>query len=201
VLGLRGTGSHDFAIEDTVVAEDHSFDIFMGLPHLPGPSFVAPVLHCVLHMGAVAVGIAQGAVDDILAHATSGKKRLYARVPIAESPIFHTHLGRAETSVRAARAALREVSTQFWAACEQGPQAVPPVTAQVMATLAWVSETTAASVDMCYRLAGGSAARDASPLQGRFRDIHTYSQHGAAAEGWYTQLGASFLGHPVTMSF
>jgi alkylation response protein AidB-like acyl-CoA dehydrogenase len=201
VLGLRGTGSHDYATEAAFVPEERSFDIFMGLPNVPGPTYVAPVVHCVLHMGAVAVGIAQGAVDELITHANAGRKRLYARAPMADSPVFHTHLGRAETTVRAARAALRDVSAQFWAACEQGPQAVPAVMAQVVATTTWVTETTASAVDLCYRLAGGSAVRDGSPLQRRFRDIHTCTQHGAVAEGWYTQLGAAFLGHPVTMSF
>ncbi len=152
-------------------------------------------------MGAVAVGIAQGALDETVQWATSGKKRLYARAPLTESPVFQLHLGRAEAQVRAARAALRDVSAIFWDACVQGPQAVPAVSAQVMATLSWVAETTSEAVDTCFRVTGGNAVRDSSPLQRRYRDIHTLAQHGAISEGWFVQLGGAMLGKPVTFSY
>jgi alkylation response protein AidB-like acyl-CoA dehydrogenase len=152
-------------------------------------------------MGAVGVGLAQGAVDDVIAHAHAGRKRLYARGSLAESPVFHLHLGRAETGVRAARAALHDIAEQFWSACQQGPQAIPEVAPRVSASLAWLAETTSSVVDACYKAAGGNAARDSHPLQRRFRDIHTFSQHGGAAEGWYCQLGSVLLGGPVTFSF
>ncbi|XXF77038.1 acyl-CoA dehydrogenase family protein [Myxococcaceae bacterium GXIMD 01537] len=201
VLGLRGTDSHDIAVEDVFVPEERSFDIFQGLSSIPGPSFVAPVLHFALHMGAVGVGIAQGAVDDAISLARSGQKRLYARAPLADSPVFHLHLGRAETHVRAAWAALRDVSELFWDACKRGPEHVREVSPRVSATLAWVGETTSAAVDECYKAGGGNATRDSSPLQRRFRDIHTFAQHAGVAEGWFGQLGAVLLGHPVTFSF
>lgn len=202
VLGLRGTGSHDLALEAAFCPAERTFDIFQGVSNVPSPNFVSPVLHCGIHMGAVAVGIAQGALEDTVQWATSGKKRLYARGPLIDSPVVHTHLGRAETQVRAARAALRDVSSDFWAACQQGPQAVTPLlSAQIMATLSFVAETTSAAVDACYRVTGGSAVRDASPLQRRFRDIHTLAQHGAISEGWYAQMGGAMFGKPVTFSY
>jgi alkylation response protein AidB-like acyl-CoA dehydrogenase len=202
VLGLRGTGSHDLALEAAFCPAERTLDIFQGVANVPGPHFVAPVLHCAVHMGAVAVGIAQGALDETVQWATSGKKRLYARGPLTESPVVHLHLGRAEAQVRAARAALRDVSTDFWAACQQGTEAVTPqLSAQVMATLSLVAEMTSAAVDACYRVAGGSAVRDASPLQRRFRDIHTLAQHGAISEGWFSQMGGAMFGKPVTFSY
>lgn len=202
VLGLRGTGSHDLALEAAFCPTERTFDIFQGIANVRSRTFVAPVLHFGLHMGAVAVGIAQGALEETVQWASSGKKRLYARAPLVDSPVVHMHLGRAETQVRAARAALREVSTDFWAACQQGPQAVTPMlSAQIMSTLSYVAETTSAAVDGCYRVAGGSVVRDASPLQRRFRDIHTFAQHGAISEGWFAQMGAALLGKPVTFSY
>ncbi|MGK4005682.1 acyl-CoA dehydrogenase family protein [Sorangium sp. So ce1036] len=200
VLGLRGTGSHDIAVEAAFCPAERSFDIFQGTPAVASPGFVAPVLHFVLHMGAVAVGIAQGALDDTVALATSGKKRLYARAALAESPVFQVHLGRAATSVRAARALLRETGDAFWAACVNDPAAALGLAPQISAALAWVTETAARAVDACYQAGGGGVARDASPLQRRFRDMHTFSQHAAAAEGWLGQAGAALLGQATGFS-
>jgi alkylation response protein AidB-like acyl-CoA dehydrogenase len=197
VLGLRGTGSHDIALTDAFCPAERTIDIFMGQSSVPSPSFVAPVLHFVLHMGAVAVGIAQGALDAVVAHVSSGKKRLYARTPTADSALFQVHLGRAEMGVRAARALLRDVGDEVWAACSSDPASITALSPRASAALAWVTETAIAAVDTCYKAGGGSAAHDSSPLQRRFRDIHTLRQHAAAAEGWLGQAGAALLGKPT----
>lgn len=197
VLGMRGTGSHDIAVEAQFVPASDSIDLFMGAPSIAGPLFVAPVLHIVAHMAAVAVGIAQGALDEATALAQGGKKRLFARASLAESPVFQIHLGRAEMDVTAARALVRAVGDEFWAACTSDPASVPVTLPRLSAMLAWVTETSARVVDACYRAGGGGAARDASPLQRRFRDIHTLAQHAAAAEGFLGQAGALRLQQPT----
>jgi alkylation response protein AidB-like acyl-CoA dehydrogenase len=197
VLGLRGTGSHDIALEGSFCPEENSLDIFFGTPSVHIPGFVAPVLHFVLHMAAVSLGIAQGAMDDLVKLVTTGKRRLYARVPLIESPVFQLELGRIDTSVRAARALLRDISDEFWAACVNDPASAPAIAPRLSAALAWVTETAAEVVETCYRSGGASSLKDGSSLQRRFRDIHTFRQHAAAAEGWFGQAGAALLGQPT----
>lgn len=201
VLGLRGTGSHDIEVADAFCPTEESFDLFTGVPCVPGPGFVAPLVHFVLHLGAVAVGIAQGALDDMVALLEGGRQRLYARQSLADSPAFRLQLGRADLDVRAARALLRDLADELWAACAADPAAIPALHPRISAALPWVTERAAAAVDTCYRAAGGGAARDSSPLQRRFRDIHTFSQHAAAAEGWLANNGARVLGRPVELAY
>ncbi|MBZ4415393.1 acyl-CoA dehydrogenase family protein [Myxococcus sp. RHSTA-1-4] len=196
VLGMRGTGSHDILI-DTFVPQQRTFDIFTGQPAVPGPCYMVPVLHYALHIGAVAAGIAQGAVDDLLVLARSGKRRLYARTSLIDSPVFRNRLGRAETGARAAHDTLRRMGEVFWEACKHSPQAAFAMAPQVSATLAWVAETAAEVVTACYHAGGGTTVRDGTSLQRRFRDIHTLTQHAAVAEGWFTQEGSALLGFPV----
>ncbi|MFC0504062.1 acyl-CoA dehydrogenase family protein [Micromonospora costi] len=200
-LGLRGTGSHDVEVSDAFCPAEDSFDLFTGAPCVPGPGFVAPLVHFVLHLGAVAVGIAQGALDDMVALLGGGRQRLYARQSLADSPAFRTQLGRADLDVRAARALVHDLADELWAVCATDPAAVAGLHPRISATLPWVTERTAAAVDTCYRAAGGGASRDGSPLQRRFRDIHTFSQHAAAAEGWLGNNGARLLGRPVELAY
>ncbi|WP_424186096.1 acyl-CoA dehydrogenase family protein [Actinokineospora sp. G85] len=188
VLGLRGTGSDDIAVTDALCPD--TFDIFTGTACVPGGLYNAPLVHCALHMAAVAIGTAQGAIDDVVVLATGGKQRLYAKAPLLDSPVFQVHLGRAEASVRAARALLAQVADEFWAE----PAAWHPSSAKAGATLSWITETCVAAVDTCYRAGGGGAARDSSSLQRRFRDVHTMSQHAGSAEGWLGTGGVSLLG-------
>ncbi|MEV0006027.1 acyl-CoA dehydrogenase family protein [Micromonospora sp. NPDC050980] len=168
---------------------------------MPGPGFVAPLVHFVLHLGAVAVGVAQGALDDLTALVGDGRQRLYARQPLADAPAFRIQLGRAELQVRAARALVHSLADELWTACAENPAAVAALHPTISASLPWVTELATAAVDTCYRLAGAGAARDLSPIQRRFRDIHTFGQHAAAAEGWLGNNGARLLGRPVELAY
>ncbi|MFG3686590.1 acyl-CoA dehydrogenase family protein [Micromonospora sp. NPDC047740] len=201
VLGLRGTGSHDVLVESAFCPAEESFDLFTGTPCVPGPGFVAPLVHFVLHLGAVAVGIAQGALDEMTALLGDGRQRLYARQPLADSPAFRVQLGRADLNVRAARALLAALADELWAACAEDPGRIAALHPTISASLPWVTEQAIAAVDTCYRAAGGGAARDSAPIQRRFRDIHTFAQHAAAAEGWLGNNGAQLLGRPVTLAY
>ncbi|MBZ4420481.1 acyl-CoA dehydrogenase family protein [Myxococcus sp. RHSTA-1-4] len=196
VLGLRGTGSHDFTAEDLFVPQEYTLDIFTGAPKWPGPLYVTPVPQFALHMGAVAVGIAQGAIDDLVAYARAGKKRLYASSTMAESQLFRHKLGRAEATLRAVRAMVRTEAELLWTTATKAPEAAPALMPRIMSTLTWVAETAAQVVDTCYMAMGGNAARDSAPMQRRFRDIHTFAQHGAAADSWYVESGGVLLGKP-----
>jgi indole-3-acetate monooxygenase len=103
VLGLKGTGSHDIEVQDVFCPEENTLDIFSGTSQVPGAGLVAPLLHFALHMAAVSLGIAQGALEDLVKLVGTGKRRMYARVPLSESPVFLLQLGRCDTRVRAAR--------------------------------------------------------------------------------------------------
>jgi alkylation response protein AidB-like acyl-CoA dehydrogenase len=201
VLGLLGTGSHDVEIRGVQVPAEHTFDLFAGVPSIPGPGFTAPLMHFVLHLGAVATGIAQGALDATVALACEGKHRLYARSRLADSQLFQVNLGRADLTLRAARALLAATADEVWALCSSDPAALPAVGPRASATLTWVTDAALNVVDTCYRAAGGQAARDTSPIQRRFRDMHTFSQHAAAAEGWLGGHGTALLGEPGGLSY
>ncbi|MFG1952718.1 acyl-CoA dehydrogenase family protein [Micromonospora sp. NPDC048830] len=201
-LGLRGTGSHDVAVDSVFCPAELSFDLFAGTPCVPGPGFVAPLAQFVLHLGAVAVGIAQGALDDMVALLDGGRQRLYARQSLADSPAFRVQLGRADLDVRAARALVRSLADDLHEAARAGdPAAIAALHPRISASLPWVTEAATHAVDVCYRAAGGGAARDSSPVQRRFRDVHTLSQHAAAAEGWLGNNGALLLGRPVELAY
>ena len=201
VLGLLGTGSHDVEIAGVHVPGEHTFDLFAGVSSIPGPGFVAPLMHFVLHLGAVGVGIAQGALDATVALAAGGKQRLYARTRLADTPLFQANLGRADLTLRAARALLHETADEVWSLCATDPAGLAAAGPRVSATLAWVTDAALSTVDTCYRAAGGQAARDGAPLQRRFRDMHTFSQHAAAAEGWLGGHGAALLGQAGGLSY
>jgi alkylation response protein AidB-like acyl-CoA dehydrogenase len=154
-----------------------------------------PVLQFSMHIGAVALGIAEGTIADLLALAGTRKVRLYARAELADQPLFQYRLGHAETDARAARAFLTSCAETYWAAAKAGTLD-PSLFTRILSTVAWVVETSARLVDSCYQAGGGSALYEKSPLQRRLRDIHTLTQHASVQENVFTNVGAEKLGKP-----
>jgi indole-3-acetate monooxygenase len=194
VNGLRGTGSHDIAVENVLVAEDDSFDIFQGRSCIEGASMAEPVLYAALHIGAVAIGIAQRAIDEIVALANTNKRRLYASSSLVESPLFQYRVGHADASLRAARNLLHKETESVWSSALAGIAVSLERRAPLMGAITWAVHTCAAIVDVCYKAGGGSSPYDGSSLQRCMRDIQTLTQHAAVAESWLTAAGATILG-------
>jgi alkylation response protein AidB-like acyl-CoA dehydrogenase len=76
--GLKGTGSHHIGLTDVAVSEANFFDFPNGVSCLPGPLYQAlPHLLPLIH-SAFAVGMAEGALDEIVALANTGRQQLRA---------------------------------------------------------------------------------------------------------------------------
>jgi alkylation response protein AidB-like acyl-CoA dehydrogenase len=103
VMGLRGTGSHHIVLNNAIVQEANFIDLAKGTPCLPGPLYQAVPHLLPLFHGAFSVGAAEGALDDLLALANSGRQQLKAAVPLRDSETFHYELGRVVAELRAAR--------------------------------------------------------------------------------------------------
>jgi alkylation response protein AidB-like acyl-CoA dehydrogenase len=193
VAGLRGTGSHDIELDGARVAAEWTFDLFLGEPFAPEPLFAGMLLQASTHIGAVALGIAQGALEDLVALANTNKQRLYASSSLADSPLFQYRLGHAETDLDAARTLLRARAEELWAQACAG--SVPPaMRTRVLRTTAWAVETATRVVDACYTAGGGSALYESSPLQRRLRDVHALTQHASVQESVFATAGAERLG-------
>lgn len=191
--GLRGTGSQDISLDDVFVDEGYSFDLFGGQPCINTPIFALPIAQFSLHIGAVALGIAEGAHEDLIALATTGKKRLYGRTPMTESELFQFRLGDSEAELRAMEALLFRQTDEFWTQAQDGTL-TPALLPRVLQAVSWVARSAAAVVTTCYHAGGGSVIYDKSPLQRRLRDIHTLSQHASVQESLFANNGAALLG-------
>lgn len=194
VAGLRGTGSNDIAVERIHVSDDDTFDRFFGQPSIPGPLYRAATPQFSLHVASVGIGIAQHAIDDIIALAGNQKRRIFAQAALAETPVFQHNLAKAELSLRAARAVVARQAEEFWATLSAGKVPSPAEQIQPSVTGAWAAATAAAVIDTCYTAAGGTALYDSCPLQRHLRDIRTLTQHISVADGWFRRAGTVLLG-------
>ena len=191
--GLKGTGSHHIVMKDKVVPAANFFDPENGAHGLPGPLYqsvreLLPIFH-----GAFAVGLARGALDELVELAGTGRQQLLAAVPMRESEPFQAELGRVAAGLRAAEAFQQVQAETHWRRALAGTLKDDGSLDEATQSGTWVTTTCVRVVDDCFALAGGSAVYDTSPLQRRLRDIHVAAQHATVHQRHYVGAGKLLL--------
>lgn len=200
VMGMGGTGSHDFTVADTFVPEEYTFAVFEQA-ELDATVMRIPELSLsTMGFAAVAVGIAGGALGEITELA-GRKVPMFAGSTLAGNPLFRYQLGEASAALRAARTLLYHDAGEAWAMALDRAPFDDAVRARFRSDMLWIANTAAAIVDVAYRAGGGSALYLRSPQQRRLRDIHTLTQHFGLKLDTFTTAGAVFAGQEVDTSF
>jgi alkylation response protein AidB-like acyl-CoA dehydrogenase len=204
VSGLAGTGSHDVVIEQVFVPEAYSGIFGAGPPphstHFQGLLYRYPfILASALPIGALALGIAQGAVETIVELAQI-KQPTGTTTLLREHTLFHVRLAEAVALVRAARAWLYAAVQQTWEAMRTRGEVLMAERADVLLASANATRSAAAAVDLVYTAAGATANYRRSPLQRALRDIHAVTQHIATAPSQYESAGRMLVGLPPLQS-
>jgi alkylation response protein AidB-like acyl-CoA dehydrogenase len=149
---------------------------------------LVPLLHC-----PVATGIAEGALDDLIELANTGRQQQRATTPMRDSQLSQYEFDRIEAELRAARAYADAQTESHWRHALAGTLEGPALLAQGGQAAAWVTQACVRIADECFRLGGGSALYDASPLQRRMRDLHAAAQHAMVHQRTYADAGRLLL--------
>jgi alkylation response protein AidB-like acyl-CoA dehydrogenase len=205
--GMAGSGSHHIALDDAWVSGFETFDPLYGTSCVPGPldSVIAPLIAS--SHGATAIGIASGAIADLL-DAANGRRQLLAAADLHDSDLKHSagfgpdifghDIGRLGAKLRAARALLHVQTAQHWRRAITGLLDGKADFTLGLQGSAWIHAACTDIVSDCTALAGSHAIRSASSLQRRLRDIHAARQHFFAQERFYAAAGRLTLGFPAT---
>jgi alkylation response protein AidB-like acyl-CoA dehydrogenase len=195
-IGLRGTASESYRVEDLFVPEE-----FTGtredptLRREPGPLYAFPqqTLYSV-GIASVALGIARGMLDAFIELALHKTPRGTGR--LADNAVVQAELAHAEAQLGAARSYLIDTVTEIYR--RAGPAAPIDVLDRARARLAGSHAITSAVAvaDTIYKAAGVDAIFPGSPFERRFRDIHTVSQQIQSRNAHYETVGQVLLGQP-----
>jgi alkylation response protein AidB-like acyl-CoA dehydrogenase len=150
-----------------------------------------------LELAACAVGIGQGAIDDLINIAQT--KRLMGGLlgRVAEDPVFQYKLGRLELDLRTARILLQHIARLDGEFATRGDPPSQGELLQRRTLLGRIAELAAAVVDGAYAQCGTTGLYTSSPLQRRLRDVRALTQHIMFAYNACTPAGALLLGEPV----
>lgn len=198
--GLGGSGSCDMTVENLRVPEAHTLSMISGQTWCDGPLYRFPLFGLLaIGCGAVALGIACGAIDDIRALA-GAKTPTLSRRTLAERPQVQADLARAEAQVASARAWLHDEIGRSWDAATRGDAIPLERRSALRLASTHAVDASVRAVDSCYTLGGGTSVYRASSLQRRFRDVHVITQHMMVAAPTYELAGRILLGLPVDAS-
>ncbi|MBB3665616.1 alkylation response protein AidB-like acyl-CoA dehydrogenase [Prauserella sediminis] len=176
VSGLKGTGSHDIKVEDLYVPAEWT-GTFTQLPEVPRhPLDQRPLLaRFGLEFAAVGLGVAQGALDDILAIAQH-KTPATAKSKLAADPVAQYLVGQLATDLHMARTLLHSVAQEDQGSVAAGVPGQDWMAAR-KARLSRVASVSASVVEAAYDVSGTTGLFESCPLQRRMRDVRAVTQH------------------------
>ena len=197
VVGLRGTGSFDFELNNLYVPAKRTVSR-LDPPAIESPLYRARffgVWSHAVHAGCT-LGIARGAIDE-LRDLASGRGSTGSTALLRDRERVQRMVGEAEAIVRSARAYLFDAVAEAWeASSEQVPDPSHEV-ANVRLAITHAGYEAARAVDLAFQAAGTNAAHTANRLERYFRDVHVAVQHAATAPHNYAGAGRVFLGLPA----
>jgi alkylation response protein AidB-like acyl-CoA dehydrogenase len=191
--GLKGTGSHHVALTDLLVPDSNFFEFPFGASFAPDRVVGRFPEIIVLSHAAVAVGIAEGAIMDLVEVVGTGMKQLFMTTPLAETERFKEGLARLDAELMAARALLEAQIARVWDNPELSrAKDLARVAEQAQAAI-WITSACVRVAEGCFELAGSRAVYESSPLQRRVRDVRVAAQHVAVHPRQYVTAGAALL--------
>ena len=197
VMGLRGTGSCDFSVDDLFVPDGFAWDSTLTEPvrggalyRLGRPGFVTN------EHSAFALGVARRALDAVTEVAAS-KTRGYNSVNLlANRPAFQWMLGECDMRLRAARSLNVEILEEAWESVCAGHTPPPPLQARMRSCATYTTDVAVDVTSRAFHYGGGAALFTTSILQQCLRDVHAAAQHQMVSDTAYENHGQFLLGLP-----
>lgn len=201
-VGLRGTASDQFALDDFFVRADHSITRdFERECRESGALYRMGAGTCYqVGFAGVACGIARGALDCFLDVARNKVPR-GLKSPLRDNAVVQSNLAQAEVNLRAARAFVLQSMATIWKDLSAGNTITVEqrITVRMAATNAIHKAKDA--VDFAYNAAGATAIFENHPLERRFRDIHTVTQQLQGRLSHFETVGAWMMGADADLTF
>lgn len=198
--GLRGTGSHDFSVEDVFVPLDRTVQLGATKPTCNEPISLMP-LFPLFGSGIVAVmiGIARRALRE-LSELAATKKPAQSSKTLAQSQVVQIEVARAEAIIRSCYAYIEDEISVAWATICNGDRLGLEQRMRCRLAASHAGPELCRAVDIAYNAGGGSSVYSKSPLQRCFRDIHTASAHIMVGSRAFESIGRHRLGLETDLS-
>ena len=197
VRGMRGTGTHHFAVHDVFVPAERTVLSATAPLRETGPLYKIPRTLCFASGdAAVALGMARTCLETFFELAGSKTPRAMQAL-LRDQSMVQVQVGQAEAALRSGRAFLMETVRDLWATVAAGSTLTLDQRATLRLATTHGIRLAAQIIDTVYNAAGATAAYEDHPLQRHFQDIHVITQHLQGRLAHYELVGRHWLGLPV----
>lgn len=173
-MGLRGTGSTDYEIEDAFVPEGAAFKVFAE-PRHPAAVFRLPSTFFGAAIAAPPLGIAEGAIAALARLASD--RQTSGGVRMTDQPFTLQAIARAQALVESAHDYLRAALAETWRSTVADEPYGLALRARTRRASVLAAEASVEAADLCARAAGGAGVLETHPFARAVRDTRTALAH------------------------
>ena len=197
VRGMRGTGTHHFAVNDVFVPADRTV-LSVTAPLIEtGPLYQIPrTLEFASGDASVALGLARTCLTTFSDLAGAKTPRAMQSL-LRDQSMTQVIVGQAEADLRSGRAFLHEAVREVWAQVTSGGTLTLDHRANLRIAATHAIRLAARIIDAVYSAAGATAVYESHLMQRHFQDIHVITQHLQSRLAHYEMVGRHWLGLPV----
>jgi alkylation response protein AidB-like acyl-CoA dehydrogenase len=200
VRGMRGTGTHHFAVKDVFVPAERTV-LQSGAPLLDtGPLYQIPrTLLFGSGDAAVALGVARSCLTAFFELAGTKTPRAM-QATLRDQPMIQAAVGQSEANLRSGKAFLSEAVRDLWTETTSTGETSQEQRAVLRLAVTHSIRLAVQIVDTVYNAAGVTAIYEGNPLQRYFQDIHVISQHLQGRLSHYELVGQHWLGQKIDLT-
>lgn len=193
VGGLRGTGSHDIIVKDTVVKESYAVD-FESPVEIDNAYNRLPI-GCINAAGcaAMALGVLKAATDELvglcLERVTPGKSP-----DLRDRATVQATIAKSKTLLASRRSQLHNSVETLWHEAQQQNIFTDIQLADVWAAACEAARESREMVSEIYAVAGTVSLYKKHRIERAHRDIYAILQHGIIQPHWMNQAGMAYVG-------
>jgi alkylation response protein AidB-like acyl-CoA dehydrogenase len=194
VIGLRGTGSHDWTVTETFVPERRVQRFTARWSRWPGTLYKLPHhAYAGSHFSPVATGVARAGIDALKELAGAKSPRMTAGL-LREQAQVQEWVGRAEALLGAAQAYRAAVSRGVWETVAAGGTATLDQQVRCRLAACHAVDSAMQAMDLMYRAGGTTSIERDHPVARCWRDVHVVGQTFQVLPEYYMLSGRALLG-------
>ncbi|MEE8045669.1 MAG: acyl-CoA dehydrogenase family protein [Dehalococcoidia bacterium] len=196
VIGLRGTASFSFDIDDVFVAQNFTY-LESDAPQTDGPLYVIPKIPLfAIGFATITVALARACMDDAIELSKSKAQRnLSAMVDLST---VHRQIGENEAKLRSADAYLRSSADSLWTSARDRGVVTMDERIEVRMAATHAIRQSVEVADAGFELFGSDAIFTRNLLHRRWQDARVVGQQIQGRPSNFETAGRYFLGLGAT---
>ena len=196
VIGLRGTGSDGYVLDDLFVPAEHTVARIDDPSERRYPGRLYDVsMHSMFSSGfsCLALGIARAMLDALVALAQEKTPRGF-KSTLGNDEVVQSDLGYAEAQLRSARHFVLAALGDAWDHAQATGEVTVDQRMAIRLASTYAIREAKCVADFAYNAAGATAVFASGPFERRFRDLHTVGQQLQGRKSHYRTVGRYLMG-------